>query len=229
MHPTNNSFFNGQNNTTSLPTSPASDSSQASPLTPPALLPNDNLFSKVSDIKSASAPLLRSSNNQASPHLTQLTPLNQINGFNGLYPSTPDRLTPLSPQHIPNNGASSPVAPVPNSFCRSDKDCADKNNSKSLHQLGGASLDSIIPPLGVMHNQMGAPAGLNEVNNGSTTGPNQTQMQAPAGPPGSGLSQGYNDEEELPSCAFAHPRLHGLPFLVHGKWKSWKNSFFMPS
>ncbi|XP_066976940.1 uncharacterized protein [Macrobrachium rosenbergii] len=27
---------------------------------------------------------------------------------------------------------------------------------------------------------------------------------------------GYCEEEELPSCAFAHPHLHSLPFLVHG-------------
>nr|XP_053634224.1 uncharacterized protein LOC128689785 [Cherax quadricarinatus] len=27
----------------------------------------------------------------------------------------------------------------------------------------------------------------------------------------------YCEDEELPSCAFAHPHLHGLPFLVHGK------------
>ncbi|XP_042204127.1 uncharacterized protein LOC121853817 [Homarus americanus] len=26
----------------------------------------------------------------------------------------------------------------------------------------------------------------------------------------------YCEDEELPSCAFAHPHLHGLPFLVHG-------------
>ncbi|MPC67983.1 hypothetical protein E2C01_062173 [Portunus trituberculatus] len=29
--------------------------------------------------------------------------------------------------------------------------------------------------------------------------------------------QTYCEEEELPSCAFAHPHLHGLPFLVHGE------------
>ncbi|XP_050693075.1 uncharacterized protein LOC126983910 isoform X2 [Eriocheir sinensis] len=29
--------------------------------------------------------------------------------------------------------------------------------------------------------------------------------------------QAYCEEEELPSCAFAHPHLHGLPFLVHGE------------
>ncbi|XP_042864355.1 uncharacterized protein LOC122248403 [Penaeus japonicus] len=28
---------------------------------------------------------------------------------------------------------------------------------------------------------------------------------------------GYCEDEELPSCAYAHPHLHGLPFLVHGE------------
>lgn len=29
---------------------------------------------------------------------------------------------------------------------------------------------------------------------------------------------GYCEDEELPSCAYAHPHLHGLPFLVHGQY-----------
>ncbi|KAK4315779.1 hypothetical protein Pmani_013017 [Petrolisthes manimaculis] len=45
--------------------------------------------------------------------------------------------------------------------------------------------------------------------NSSTSGANRQasmQQQAP-----------YCEDEELPSCAFAHPHLHGLPFLVHGE------------
>ncbi|XP_071530771.1 uncharacterized protein Fer2 isoform X2 [Panulirus ornatus] len=48
----------------------------------------------------------------------------------------------------------------------------------------------------------------NSSNNNNSTSRQQVSMQ----------QQGaYCEEEELPSCAFAHPHLHGLPFLVHGE------------
>lgn len=208
-----NSFFTNLANNISLPTSPTSETGQHSPLTPPSISQNEqvpvtrNVDGKVSN----SLSNLRVPNHIGQfPNIPNFPGVNQVNGTNGTYPATPDRLTPISPQTGPNT---SPIPPVnPSALTQSDR----RDKAKATPLLSQVNLESIIPPIGVMHH-MGGQTGLPEMNGNSTM---VTNNQGPhtGGPNQPGLSQQYCDEEELPSCAFAHPRLHGLPFLVHRKY-----------
>ena len=54
-------------------------------------------------------------------------------------------------------------------------------------------------------------------------------QQVSAGGGTQGGATGYCEEDDLPSCAYAHAhhRLHGIPFLVHGEFSFLSNEFIV--
>lgn len=86
----------------------------------------------------------------------------------------------------------SQVASGPNHLA--DYSAATYSSSVGATLPGGAAAGAGIP--------------ASSSSSGSTSTSSHTTMQ----------QGGYCEDEELPSCAYAHPHLHGLPFLVHGQW-----------
>ncbi|XP_069996371.1 uncharacterized protein [Penaeus vannamei] len=84
----------------------------------------------------------------------------------------------------------SQVASGPNHLA--DYSAATYSSSVGATLPGGAAAGAGIP--------------ASSSSSGSTSTSSHTTMQ----------QGGYCEDEELPSCAYAHPHLHGLPFLVHG-------------
>ncbi|XP_047740764.1 uncharacterized protein LOC125179265 isoform X2 [Hyalella azteca] len=196
-------FYNsGKSSSVSSSTSPSSETGQHSPLTPPTLLHVENQSHLA---KSIEPPNVLShfqpglSATQIS-HLGSLKPLNSITAFNSGFRGTPDRLTPISP----HSGDHSPST---------DKNIALKQRGKektSVTLAGPSSVTEVSAPRGDGMQQIGGSACMGEVNGSGPGVPNQgTQTLGLMGPSFGG------DDEELPSCAYAHNRLHGLPFLVH--------------
>lgn len=202
--PTGMNFcHNGSSN--SVPTSPSSEAGQHSPLTPPSLGQADhhnNGFTKSSDGHLTPHPI--SHLHSLTPGLTQLsslTPIQQISGFNSGFCGTPGRLTPISPH-------SSDSSKLTHLTDRA------KDNNKVVAVQNQANLEN--SGAGVMH-QMGGQGTMSDINGTAPGSASQHPTNTQSVPTNqTNINPNFNgDEEELPSCAYAHSRLHGLPFLVH--------------
>ncbi|XP_063593082.1 transcription factor ATOH1-like [Penaeus indicus] len=89
-----------------------------------------------------------------------------------------------------------------------------------------ANVGSCLTQLGQVVSQVASGpnhlADYGAVTYSSSVGATLPGAGTPASSSSSGSSNnmqqgGYCEDEELPSCAYAHPHLHGLPFLVHGQ------------
>ncbi|XP_045615619.2 uncharacterized protein Fer2 isoform X1 [Procambarus clarkii] len=78
-------------------------------------------------------------------------------------------------------------------------------------QLGdyGAAFTAGVPSQVSAGGVVSSSSSSSTTNSNSVSRQNSMQQQQ--------QQSAYCEDEELPSCAFAHPHLHGLPFLVHGE------------